>query len=151
MTFTYNSPPATPRDEVRFWSTDTVERAYSVSDEDIEYLLSPEQLDGNVMAAAAAVAERIANYWSATSEVTGASVKIGPFAVNDGRSSLEMAQAWRDLAARLRSGTADGSLSLAGGLFTGQGVPEFSLGMQDNGVQWFNRRGRDVRPQNGVW
>lgn len=152
MTFTYNSPPMNPREEVRFWSTDTVEKPYSVSDEDINYLLSPEQLNGNVMAAAAIVADRIANYWAASTTTGGGDVKIGPFSVPDARESTDLEASWRALAARLRSGSPDGSMNLGARMFTGGGQPEFSVGMMDNGLQRYRDRSRESeRPANGVW
>lgn len=151
MTFTYTSPPANPKDEVRFWSTDTVQQPYSASDEDIEYLLSPEQFDGNVMAAAAVVADRIADYWMASTSSNGGATKIGPFSIPDVDGS-SMEARWRALAARLRTGSPDGSPQLSGALFTGGTTPEFSVGMMDNGYQRFARRDRDhPRPANGVW
>lgn len=155
MTFTYTTPPQNPKDEVRFWSTDTVQKPYSVSDEDIEYLLSAEVLDGNVMQAAAVVADRIANWWSSSSTATGSDVKIGPFSVGSERSGSDLEASWRSLAARLRAGgNGDGVLIMSGGLFTGSGEPEFSVGMQDNGYQRYpvSERGRRRgAPENGVW
>lgn len=150
MTFTYNSPPDNDKDRVRFWSTDTTETAYSVSDEDIVFLLA--ELDGNVMEAAAVVADRIANYWSTSSSSSGGSVTIGPFHVQADRDGTDMEGAWRDLAARLRAGTSSGLPTFSSGaLFTGATEPEFSVGMMDHGFQRFGERRGDRRPANGVW
>jgi len=150
MTFSYNSPPETPKDEVRFWSTDTVQSVFSVSDEDITYLLG--QLDGNVIEAAAVVADRIADYWSSSSTASGGAVKIGPFSVEGDRSGADLEASWRALARRLRSGSSDGSVVFgSAGLFTGSKDPEFTVGMMDNGYQRFPERSRDRRPENGVW
>jgi hypothetical protein len=150
MSFTYFVPPQSPKDEVRFWSTDTVEKPYSVSDEEITYLL--EQLSGNVMEAAAVVADRIANYFSLQQTDAGGATRIGPFQVTGDRSTLDMERAWRALAARLRSGSSNGLPILSGSaLFTGTTEPEFSVGMQDNGYQRFPERSRQPRPVNGVY
>lgn len=153
MAFTYNSPPDNPKDEVRFWSTDTTQQPYSVSDEDIAYLLALPRVDGNVMEAAAMVADRIADYWASESSASGSDVSIGPFSLGAERSGAELEKSWRDLAKRLRTGTTDGSPVIADvGLFTGGRRPEFSVGMQDNGYQRFPVRDRDnPRPANGVW
>lgn len=149
MTFTYETPPATPRDEVRFWSTDTVERPYSVTDEEIEYLL--QEYDGNVKLVASVVADRIADYWSTEKSAVGGNKKVGPFDVGQ-RDGTDLASAWRARAARLRAGSPSGIPIFTGGdLFTGDAEPEFGVGMMDNGHQAYPPRQRRGVPENGVW
>lgn len=150
MTFSYVSPPANDKDRVRFYSGDTVEKSYSVSDEDITFLLS--ELDGNVLEAAAVVADRIGDWWSTSVSAAGSDKKVGPFSVGQ-REGMDLAAAWRARAARLRMGTTSGlpTVSGASAIFTGDSVPEFSVGMQDNGFQAYPNRERGSAPINGVW
>lgn len=148
MTFTYESPPTLDKDKVRFWSTDTVERAYSVSDEDILFLLT--EYPDQVMQVAAMVADRIAGYWSVNEAASGSDKKVGPFAVGQ-RTGGDLEAAWRALAARLRAGNSIGLPTMTAPVFTGDEVPEFSIGMMDNGLQNYPDRSAAVRPANGVW
>lgn len=151
MTWSYTSPPANDKDRVRFYSGDTVQRPYSVSDEDINFLLT--ELDGNVLEAAAVVCDRIADYWAVSETASGAALSVGPFSTET-RSGAELEAAWRARAARLRSGSASGVPVIGDGtgVFTGDADPEFSLGMMDNGYQSYPPRSRRFPvPPNGVW
>jgi hypothetical protein len=149
VSFTYEEPPATPTHEVRFWSTDTVERPYSASDEDIAYLLTT--TGGSVMLSAALVCDRIADYWSTSASATGGSKSVGPFTVGQ-RDGSDLEAGWRRRASRLRTGSPSGLPLLSSGVFTGDPTSEFSIAMQDNGVQSYPARSRSaVEPPNGVW
>lgn len=149
MTHTFNDPPVTLTDEVRFWSGDTTEKPYSVSDESIAFLLA--ELGENVKLAAAHVAERIADYW-AQSTSAGGSKAIGPFSTAT-REAADLEKSWRDRAARLRAGGPSGPvIGDLGAIFTGSPVPEFSVGMMDSGTQRYAVRDRShPGPPNGVW
>jgi hypothetical protein len=149
MTFTYEDPPLTAKDEVRFWSGDTSEKVYSVSDESIGYLLA--ELDGNVKLSASYVADRIADYW-AQSTSAGGSKSVGPFSTNQ-REAADMEAAWRKRAERLRAGGPAGPvIGDLGAIWTGTSTPEFTVGMMDSGVQRYAARDRDQpAPLNGVW
>lgn len=147
MTFTYEVPPVLEAHQVRFWSGDTVEKPYSVKDEEISFLL--ETLDHNVMASSAVVADRIADYWASSSS-GGGTKTVGPLSLQKS-SSAEMEAAWRARAARLREGGSGGTGVFGGALFTGNGSPDFSIGMMDNGIQGFPQRDREAGAPNGVW
>lgn len=145
MTFSYTAPPVQPSDQVRFWSGDTVSKPYSVSNEEIGFLLN--ELDQNVMAAAAVVADRIADYWSATAS-TGGNKTVGPFSAPT-PDSAQLEATWRARAVRLRNGGPGAGLFAGGSLFTGSATPEFTVGMFDNGPQ--GARARESGAPNGVW
>jgi hypothetical protein len=130
MGWTYTSPPATTKDEVRFWSGDTLQTMpFSTTDEDIQYLLQSPLTGGDVYATAALVARRIGDRY--TELGTGKMKAVGPLHIQS--DDAARAEAWYARADRLESGRPDGATMISGGLFTGNGTPTFVLGLQDNG------------------
>jgi hypothetical protein len=125
MTFTYNTPPVLPRDEVRFRSGDITEKPWSVDDATIDWLLGPEQHDGNVWQVAADVAEKIGDYYAGR---PGGQKTVGPLSL--ARDQAGDASRWYDRARRLRAGGSGGSV--ASPVYE-RGRRSFAIGMHDNG------------------
>jgi hypothetical protein len=130
MVFTYAAPPQSPRDEVRFLLGDTVEKPHSISDEDLDYLLSFP--DATTESAAAHAAERIADWWMTNAGAVGGDKKVGPFSISR-RDGNDMAAAWRDKARALRAGSTGGGVAIDIETLVPTRPPiQFAIGMHDN-------------------
>jgi hypothetical protein len=149
MTWTYLQPIATPKDEVRFWSGDTVETTQSMSDEEIAYILA--SLDNQMIMCAAQVCRMIGDKFAQLA--TGTVKAVGPFRLQS--PNMTAAKVWYARADRLATGSVDGSFSLGSmALFTGQTTPAFAVGMIDptaaNAVTVVGDTGQGLDPVLGI-
>lgn len=132
--YTYTTPPITPKDLVRFWSQDygTLGPLISISDQDIEFMLSPSVFNGKYWLVAALVCERIGDYYKSLG-TSNQPKRVGPLTIsNDGATK---AQAWYDRAEKLKMGNPSGASG--GPIFTGSGHPTFRVGLQDSNSPFY--------------
>jgi hypothetical protein len=109
MTFTYTEPVngvyTYPKDEVRFLVLDTVETAFSLSDEKIAYLLK--QFGDNVYLAASQGALALSVAYA--KEATIASKTVGDLSLS--LSYMDTSAEYKHLSGHLRLGRIDNTLS----------------------------------------
>ncbi len=128
MSFEYTDPSDSDKDHVRFLVGDTIEETFSLSDEEINFLVTEE---GNI-------------YWAASAAAEGMAAKVAKFVSNsmEGASAQDsqMFMQYREVARQLRldaqrkGGT---KVSQTGGLDKAGNKrdPIFTLGMHDNQEQ----------------
>ena len=125
MSFEYTDPSDSDKDHVRFLIGDTVEEVFSLSDEEIAFLITNE---GNI-------------YWAASAAAEGMAAKVAKLVSNsmEGASAQEsdMFKNYRELARQLRldaQRTGGTLVAVTGGVdLTGEvRDPTFTLGMHDN-------------------
>jgi len=125
MTFTYTEPVngvyANAKDEVRFLVLDTVETAFSLSDEKIAYLLK--QFDDKVYLAAAQGALALAVAYA--KEATIASKSVGDLSLS--LSYMDTSAEYKHLSGHLRLGKIDTSLSV----YFAESETQFTIGQFD--------------------
>lgn len=125
MTYSYNQPVsgvfANVKDEVRFLVRDTVESEFSITDEEIEYLLEDSQ-DRTYLAASKAAGIIGTNYSKAASV---ASRSVGDLSISN--SYKDSAMEYKQLSQELRYGRATTKTES----FFIESDREFSIGQHD--------------------
>lgn len=136
MTWSYVSPTASSKDQIRFWVQDTDPSFQKVTDEEIEFLFSRNQGQPEPeLLTAAGVAERLAARYTGEVNVSadGISVSVGELKDRYDQLALSLREEWKNLTQSTPGDTDYDGFSYE--TFNGDvSVPPlmFSIGMHDN-------------------